>query len=236
MSVVAIIPARGGSKRLPRKNILPFMGEPMLSHPLRAALDSGVFSRVIVSTEDEEISGIARKYGAEISSRPPEFATDTAHELDACLYAIDELVAAGEKEPEAFCVIYATAVFLKPEDFQASVKLLDGPPQADSVMGVSGYNYHPYKAMTRGDDGYLQMMYPVECMWRSQLYPHVVASNGTLYWLRTETLRAGREKEYFQDRLVPYEIPFERAVDMDTLDDLRQAEMMARLRLESVAG
>jgi pseudaminic acid cytidylyltransferase len=232
MSVVAIIPARGGSKRLPRKNVLPFLGEPMLTHPLRAALQSGVFSHVIVSTEDAEIAQIAQKYGATVSFRPPEFATDTAHELDACLYAIDELVAAGEEEPRAFCVIYATAVFLEPEDFQASARLLDEPPQADSVMGVSGYNYHPYKAMKRDADGYLEMMFPVECMWRSQLYPHVVASNGTLYWLRTKTLRENREKEYYQDRLVPYEIPFERAVDMDTLEDLRQAEMLAKLKRE----
>ena len=92
MSNIAIIPARGGSKRLPRKNILPLAGKPIIAYPIQTALDSGVFDKVIVSTEDAEIEAIAKQYGAEVISRPDELATDEAHEL--------ELFQIGQQEGE----------------------------------------------------------------------------------------------------------------------------------------
>jgi len=226
MSSIAIIPARGGSKRLPRKNILPIGGKPMLCWPLAAALESREFERVIVSSEDEEIQMIARDHGAEVIERPQEIAGDTIHELEACKHILEAIAAEGQAEPEDFCVIYPTAIFLTPDDFNGARKALDAAPGADALMCVSGFNYHPYKALVQDESGYLQMLYPKEGRERSQTYPYMCASNGTFYWLRTASFKKSPEKSYYQDRLIPYEIEAQRAIDIDEPGDLHQADAL----------
>jgi pseudaminic acid cytidylyltransferase len=223
MKNVAIIPARGGSKRLPRKNILPLNGKPMISYPINAALQSGVFDQVIVSTEDKEIQDIARECGAEIVARPDEMATDTAHELEAISYTLDQL----PEMPEAFCVIYPTAAFILPTDLAEAREKLDAPVESDVVMGVSEFDIHPYKSLQTNADGFLEMKYPKECVMRSQTYPHLVASNGTFYWLRTDAYLKNRA--YYQDRLVGHEVPSDRAVDIDTQADYDWAQKLAKM-------
>ncbi len=221
---IAIIPARGGSKRIPRKNIAPLNGRPMISYAIETAIKCNAFDQVFVSTEDDEITAIAHNAGARTFRRSEEFATDTAHELDACAELLESIQKKEGTAPGAFCVIYPTAVLITPEDLEISYKLLEGPPESDVVMSVSGYNYHPYKALVKNPEGYLEMMFPVECKQRSQTYPHVTASNGTFYWLRTESFCGNRGKGYYQERLTPYEIPFQRAIDIDYPEDLEQAE------------
>ena len=120
MNVVAIIPARGGSKRFKRKNIALLNDKPLVSYPIVAAQESGVFDQVIVSTEDAEITDIAVQYGADAYARSDVHATDTAHELDACLEVLDMLAEEGKETPEYFCVIYPTAVFVEEQDLQKS--------------------------------------------------------------------------------------------------------------------
>ncbi len=119
MRSVAIIPARGGSKRLPRKNILSIEGRPMLTYPVSAALESGTFDDVVVSTEDEEISGIARAAGARVLERPEELAEDRAKVAQVCLHALNELEKEGAPI-DKFCCVYATAIFLAREPFARS--------------------------------------------------------------------------------------------------------------------
>ena len=223
MSPVAIIPARGGSKRLPRKNILPLAGQPIISYPIQTALDSGLFSKVIVSTEDVEISNLAKEFGAEVITRPDALSTDEAHELDACLHVLDTLKT-DDSEPEAFCVLYPTAAFLIPDDLIKSLDKLEKEPVADVVMGVTGYPIHPYKTLLEGEDDYLSLLFPVEAKMRSQFYPKALASCGTFYWLRTESFRALRT--YYPEKLRGYEIPPERAIDIDTQEDFLIAEKL----------
>ena len=227
---IAIIPARGGSKRLPGKNILPFLGRPMISYPIEAARKSGVFDKVIVSTDDDKIAAIAKQSGAESIMRPDELATDEAHELDAARHVLQQLKDREGFEPDAFCLIYATAVFLQPQDFIQSMALLGKPVESDVVMCVSGFNYHPYKTLVKNERGYLEMLFPKECQMRSQFYPHAVASNGTMYWLRTMAFLENDKKSYYVDRLTAYEIPFERAIDIDTAEDFSRAEDVARFK------
>lgn len=222
---IAIIPARGGSKRLPRKNILPLGGTPMLVHTLKAAHDSGVFNTLYVSSDDADILALADEAGAEAVQRPPELATDTAHELEACKHIIETQC---QHKPDFFCVIYPTAAFLAPEDLSRSHEQLDAEPSADCVMGVSAYDIHPYKAMTRDDNGYCQMMFPEECKMRSQNYPECVASNGTFYWLRTAAFE--QNQTYYQTRLKPHIVPKQRAIDIDTEDDYNRAQELFQLR------
>ena len=230
MEAIAIIPARGGSKRFSRKNIALLEGRPLLTYPLLAAQKSRQFSSVFVSTEDKDIADIAKNAGAEVHNRKSKFATDTAHELDACLDLLDDLKKNNESVPDYICVIYPTAVFIEADDFIKSKAIITKNPDTAAVMCVSDFNYHPYKSLITNDRGYLEMMFPIECKQRSQEYPNLVASNGTFYWLHVETLKNNRQKSYYQDNLKAYEIPYERAVDIDYPKDLEYAALIMKTR------
>jgi CMP-N-acetylneuraminic acid synthetase len=223
---IAVIPARGGSKRLPRKNVLPVLGKPMISYPVRAALDSGVFERVIVSTEDAAIADTARSAGAEVLPRRDELATDQATVTQVCLDVLEQVGRAGAL-PESFCCIYATAIFLEARDLSESLRLLDVDPRCEGVMGVSRYPIHPYKAL-QWDDGYLKAMWPEQNERKSQEYPDLVASNGTLYWARSAAFR--RNPTFYAMRLRGYVVPAARAVDIDTPEDYEWAQRLAESR------
>jgi N-acylneuraminate cytidylyltransferase len=213
MRRVAIIPARGGSKRLPRKNILDMAGKPMLVHPAQAAKQSGLFDRVIVSTEDDEIKKIATGFDIEVMDRPDELATDAATGAEVCVHVLEQL----DEKPDVFCLIYSTAVFIQSQDLIESEKMISG---ADVVMGVSAYPIHPYKALEQ-KDGFLKPVFPRENDQKSQTYPHWVASNGTFYWARTDSFL--KDPTFFPDRLAGYELPPQRGVDIDTRQDYELA-------------
>jgi pseudaminic acid cytidylyltransferase len=225
---VVIIPARGGSKRLPRKNILPIGGKPMIHWPIEACLKSGVFSDVIVSTEDPEIFSIAEKGGARVIKRPDHMATDEIHEGHATNHVLDTLKNEG-KEPEFFLIIYSTAILVTPEDIQHSYALTQSTsPIADAVMSMSPYPNHPYKAHVKNEQGYLVPMFPKEVKERTQTYPHVSAVNGTFCWCRTEVWH--KNMHYFPERFVGYEMPLERAVDVDTLEDYERLQTFFKMK------
>ena len=158
MMKVAIIPARGGSKRLPRKNIVPVLGKPILSYPITAAQESALFDAVIVSTDDEEIAESARSTNARVVERSTELAHDRATVVQVCLDVL-EVLRHENQLPDYFCCIYATALFITPDDLRRSFRLLQGKPAADFVMGVSEYNLHPVQALVE-KDGYLTPMWP----------------------------------------------------------------------------
>ncbi|MGD8963851.1 MAG: acylneuraminate cytidylyltransferase family protein [Desulfobacterales bacterium] len=220
---VAIIPARGGSKRLPRKNVLPILGEPILSYPIKAALESKLFDSVIVSTEDAEIARAARMSGAQVIHRPAQLAGDRTTVVEVCLQVL-EVLENENRRPNFFCCIYATALFIKPDDLRESVKLLDAAPKSDFVMGVTEYNLYPVQALIK-NGCYLMPMWPEYHGTQGQFQPHLVASNGTLYWARVSAFRDGQS--FYGKRLKGYFIPKERSVDIDTPEDLKIARMYA---------
>ncbi len=225
MKNIAIIPARGGSKRLPRKNMLPIMGAPMLTHPIKTAQESSIFDHIIVSTDDDEIARIAENHGAKVIIRPDEMASDEAHESLAYMHVLKVLAKEGY-EPDAFCGIYPTAIFITPQDLQESYKLMDSDKNPDVVMSVSSFPVHPYKALQENNNGYLTMVNPVKCKQRSQFYPHYVASNGTFYWLRVNSYK--NDPNYYPEKLVSYELPNDRAIDIDTKQDYDWACIVAQ--------
>lgn len=225
MRAVAIIPARGGSKRLPCKNILPLGGRPMIAHPINLARQSGLFERVVVSTEHSKIAKISEEAGAEVFERSDELATDKATVVQVCLDVLWRLEQEGA-EPEAFCCLYATAAFLTVQDLLDSRARLTGPPEADYVMGVSEYPIHPYKALC-SEKGFLKAVWPESAQLKSQEYPSMYASNGTLYWARTGAFL--HEQSFYGQRLVGYELPPERAVDIDTPEDYDWACRLANI-------
>lgn len=225
MNPVAIIPARGGSKRLPGKNILPVMGKPALYYPVRSALASGLFDRVIVSTEDDRIKENALRIGAEVVDRPAELAGDDTGVVRVCVDVIRKLEESG-CHPALFCCIYATAVFITPNDLQQSYGLIRDQADTDMVMGVSAFNLHPVQAL-ESTGGYLAFKWKEYMGTRSQLHPKLVASNGTLYWARTTAFL--REKSFYGRRLKGFHIPWIRAVDMDTPEDYETVQQLAPL-------
>lgn len=217
MSTVALIPARGGSKRLPRKNILEVGGLPMLAYPIRAARESGLFSQILVSTEDDEIAAVARQHGAEVIPRPIEIAQDRSTVVQVCLHALEQF-----PKVEQLCCVYATAILLRPESLVASHALLEAPPPADFVMGVSEYEHPPVQALKADDQGYLSYMWPEWRGVQSQFQPRLVVSNGSLYWARAEALKA--ERTFYGARLKGYAVPLSQVADIDTPDDLEQVK------------
>jgi N-acylneuraminate cytidylyltransferase len=222
---VAVLPARGGSKRLARKNIVELAGRPALAHVVSSAQTSGLFERVVVSTDDREIADVARTAGSEVIGRPADLGSDTASVAEVCVHALRQDGAANGLA-EAFCCLYPTAVFVTPEDLRAAFALLDSSPPADVVMGVSEYPIHPYKALGE-HEGYLVPQFPREAAMKSQFYPTFVASNGTLYWGRTEGFLA--HPTFYPMRLKGHVLPRRRAVDIDTPEDLAWARQLAEL-------
>ena len=138
MTRLAIIPARGGSIRLPRKNILPLEKRPMICYPIEASLNSNLFDQVLVSTDDEEIADIAIDSGAQIIQRPPDLTDYQTTVVEVCESALS---LACYRDVEIFCCIYATSVFLTAAHLIESFALLSANPPADYVMGISYNNF-----------------------------------------------------------------------------------------------
>ncbi len=210
--MLAIIPARGGSKRLPRKNILPFNGRPIISYPIRAALESRLFSKIIVSSDDDEILSVAREYGAWGVKRPAELATDTGSEIDAYKHVLEN------ENCEIFCAIYPCAAFVTPQIIRHAKKILlhDG---ADVVMGVTKFEQHPYQMIMKYSD-FFHLRFPDLNEMR---YPMAWASNGSLYMFRTAEFIAN--PTYFPDRLSIIET---QNIDINTIEDFNRAEKAYR--------
>lgn len=224
---LAVIPARGGSKRIPRKNILPFCGKPMIEWSIRVALDSALFEHVIVSTEDAEIAEIARACGAEVPfTRPAELADDftgtvpvIAHAIDAC----DELFG----PPTQVCCLYATAPFVTAGDLRTGLALLEATG-ADYAFSAARFAYPIQRAFRQTSGGLAQMIAPENDQARSQDLEPAFHDAGQFYWGTAEAWRDGRS--ILQGgRSAMSVLPAERVQDIDTPEDWTRAEAMFRV-------
>ena len=222
MEKIAIIPARGNSKRLPNKNMVEFLGAPMITYPIISALKSNLFDDIIVSTEDEKVEYIADNVGAHVIKRPKHLSDDKTHELSAVKHVLRMI----ENNPVWICIIYPTAVMIESNDLINSYQLIENASDIEAVMCVTEYQIHPFKALFENDSGYLAMAFPEECKKRSQDYSKAYASNGTFYWLRTEKL--DNNLTYYQNRLKAYKVPYYKGIDIDNHEDLKWAEFIAK--------
>lgn len=218
MKQVAIIPARGGSKRLPRKNILPLGGIPLLQRVVKTCLDSGAFSKVIVSTEDSEIALLAEKAGATIHHRDGALAQDRSTVVEVCLDVLDV------EDCDAFCCVYATSALLKQDTLKASSDCFNGCPEASVLMGVSSFNYSPVQALNVDDSGFAEMLYPDFMKIQSQFHPKTRVSNGTFYWARKPSFL--KEKSFYSERLKVFDVPESEVCDLDTPADLEKLQLI----------
>ena len=211
MKVIAIIPARGGSKRLPRKNILPLQGEPLVSRVVRAAIKSECFHDVVVSTEDAEIANIVEGSGATVHVRPEFLARDDSTVTEVCLDVLDK------SNAELFCCIYATAALLSHSTLRESSQIIMHSQNIDVLMGVSEYQYSPFQALIIDNQGRAKLLHPEYNKTRSQHYPKVRVSNGTFYWARVPSFR--QEQTFYSRRLGAFDVPEGEVCDIDTEKD-----------------
>ena len=218
---IAIIPARGGSKRIPRKNVVDFAGKPMITHSIKAALDTGLFARVIVSTDDEEIAEVARRNGADVPFvRPAALADDHTGTTAVIAHALGELRARGAQFDYA-CCIYATAPFLRPSDLADGFRKIHAGAW-QYVFSAGKAHFPVYRSFTQDPDRGLAMLFPEHWLTRSQDLPDVYYDAGQFYWGRVEAWLA--RKVLFASWSSVVVLPYERVHDIDTLDDLARAQ------------
>lgn len=223
MHKIALIPARGGSKRLPRKNVLDFQGRPIIAHTISAALESGVFDRVCVSTEDSAIADVAREAGANVINRPPELATDTARMAAVIDHLLDSEAAEGRHYDVLSC-LYATAPLRNADDIRSVVNLVE-PGKCDFAMAVTQYDYPPYQALKLGEDGALTPMWPDIVNMRTQEVGELLVDNGSTYAATIEQLiKVG---SFYGPGLRGHVMPRERSVDIDLPVHLEMAKFFA---------
>ena len=223
MNLVAIIPARGGSKRISKKNIRPFAGKPIIAYSIRAAQEAELFDRIVVSTDSDEIAEIARSFGAEVPfMRPVEVAGDFTGDVDVLIHALRWFEKNGTL-PEYFCYIYATAPFIRAEYIRKGFNLLR-EKQATTAFSVTTFPYPIFRSLKIGENGRLHMIWQEYEDVRSNDLPEAYHYAGQFYWGNTKTFL--EEKTFFSSDAVPIILPRYLVQDIDTLEDWETAEMM----------
>lgn len=228
MNAIALIPARGGSKGLPRKNVLPLGGKPLVAWTIEAARACPELSRVLVSTDDTEISEAARAAGADVPFlRPAEIAGDASPVLDAALHALAWCRAQGDA-PEVLVLLQPTSPLRLAEDIRGALAML-AEGGCDAVVSVCEPATHPWLLRTVGADGFMAPLLPVPAGYTPrQAFPSVYALNGAVYAVRVDALE--RERTFAPARTRPFVMPLERSIDIDTALDLRIAEALLAAR------
>lgn len=228
---LAIITARGGSKRIPRKNIRPFCGQPIISYSIRAALTSGMFDEVMVSTDDEEIARISQTFGAKI---PFLRSADTAGDYASTDDVIAEVLAAYEQQGhrfDRFCCIYPTAPFVTAERLRQAMELLD---TVESVMPVVPFSYPPQRGLIL-ENGLIRRKYPEFLTARSQDLEKMYHDCGQFYACRTDAFLRGNTTDV--EDLAPLILSELEVQDIDTPEDWEIAELkFSRLRQQIQEG
>ncbi len=220
---VAIIPARGGSKRLPGKNIKHFLGKPIIAYSIEAALSSKLFDQVLVTTDSEEIAEVARQYGATVPfMRPPELSDDLTPTAPVIEHAVRWLQDHGE-DPTYACSIYATAPFIQSKYLAQGYELLKDTGCTTSYS-VTSFPFPIFRASRIRKDGSLKMFWPEYELTRSQDLPEAYHDAGQFCWLNVKQFLS--EKRLYTDDSRPVILPRHLVQDVDTLEDWVQAEYM----------
>ncbi len=227
MSRLCIIPARGGSKRIPRKNIRDFLGKPIIAYSIEVALESGLFDEVMVSTDDDEIAEVAKKYGAEVPfTRTPENSDDHAGTNEVLSEVLTQYKIEFDLEFDHGCCIYPTSPMITIEKLKDGYqKLLDSG--ANTVMAAVKYGYPIWRSFTQTETGFVKLLWPEHKLTRSQDMAPVFHDSGQWYWFDVK-------------KFLTAPAPFENAVfievdelesqDIDTHMDWKMAELKFSLR------
>lgn len=220
---IAIIPARGGSKRIPRKNIKSFCGKPIIAYSITVAQESKLFDRIIVSTDDQEIASTAIEWGADVPFlRPKKLADDHATTLDVINHAIDWLNTNDTVYDNA-CCIYATAPFVRISDLIKGYEQLKGAG-INFSFPIATFQSSIFRALELTPKNRLKMISPNHTNTRTQDLPEAYHDAGQFYWGRTEAFLKSSSR--FIEQSSPIHIPRYLAQDIDTQEDWKQAELI----------
>lgn len=220
---LAVIPARGGSKRIPRKNIKPFCGKPMIAWSIEAALDCDCFDKVMVSTDDPEIADIAGECGALVPFvRPAALSDDHTGTTAVIKHAIEWFAALGQM-PDQVCCLYATAPFVSAEDLRTGLKVLT-ESGADYAFSVTSYAFPIQRALRITTAQRIEMFNPEHFNTRSQDLEEAYHDAGQFYWGQASAWLHG--KVVFGSASVPVLLPRHRVQDIDTHEDWLTAEYL----------
>ena len=228
---IAIIPARGGSKRIPKKNIKEFCGKPLIAYSIETALNSKLFEKVLVSTDSEEIAAIAKQYGAEVQIRPVRLADDFTNSGEVVEYVVQTLEKQGEIY-EYICTIYATAPFLQERYLQDGfVKLQNS--DANNAFSVASMPFPIQRTFKITKDGRCEMFDKSNFYKRSQDLEEAYQDAGQFYWSKRNSKS---EDIFFGKDSIPIVLPRHLVQDIDTMEDFTRAEIMYKVLFPNKLG
>ena len=223
MKKLAIIPARGGSKRLKNKNFLNFNGKPMFLHTYEAALKSEMFDEVHISTNSQEIVSICNDLSIPLPFlRPEKLCLDDSDLNDACRFVLNEFSTKHGKDFEYFCMLWATSPFRDAKDIRAAFDLFDRDTNA--VVAVTNYQLPVFCAQYTNENGFLEMHFPDFFWRRSQEMPETLCNCGSMAWVKTEAFN--KEGVWMPSKTKGYRLDPLRAFDIDDEADLTFARSM----------
>ena len=227
---ICVIPARAGSRRIPRKNIKEFNGKPIIAYSIEAALKSNCFSQVIVSTDDDEISDVAKKYGAYVPFvRPDELSNDYVGTIPVIKHTI-EWMEDNNNYIENVCCLYATAPFIQSKIISKAYQQLKNS-SADYCFSVTSFAFPIQRAIRIVQDNKVDMFYPEHFNTRSQDLEEACHDAGQFYWGKAQAFKA--ELPLFSEVATPYVLPRYLVQDIDTMEDWIRAEIMFKVLLET---
>ncbi|MBQ2666256.1 acylneuraminate cytidylyltransferase family protein [Methanobrevibacter sp.] len=222
MNIISIIPARGGSKGIPRKNIKLLNGKPLISYSIEASKSCNLIDSTYVSTEDVEISEISKKYDAEVIERPEELAGDDSSSIDVILHVFDYMENHGSL-PDLFILLQPTSPLRTSEDIEASIKLfLDS--DCDSLVGVCEMDHRSLLNFSLNNGFLVQNNNESLFNSRRQDFPTYYSLNGAIYITTPDFIRKNRS--FYCDKTIPYVMSKERSIDIDTPLDFKLAEII----------
>jgi pseudaminic acid cytidylyltransferase len=220
---IAIIPARGGSKRIPGKNIKLFSGKPIISYSIEAAKISGLFEKIIVSTDSQKIAHTAKEYGAEVPfMRPKNLSDDFTPTAPVLLHDLKRLRKNGVV-PNYVCCIYATAPFVQPDYLKKGLELMIRK-RASSVFSVTTFPFSIFRALNKSEAGCLKMFWPEHELARSNDFPEAYHDAGQFYWLDSKKFL--KTKKIYTGDALPVILPRCLVQDIDTPEDWETAELI----------
>jgi pseudaminic acid cytidylyltransferase len=229
MSNLCIIPARGGSKRIPGKNLKEFNGKPIIYYTIKKAIESNMFDDIMITTDSKEIAEYARSFGVLVPFiRPANLSDDHTPTADVVLHALSEMSAFFKYQ--YCCVMYATAPFIRIKDMYSGYKTLVKDSELMGAFTVTTYDFPIFRSLALNENKHLTMVYPEHEMTRSQDLPEVYHDAGQFYWLNVPNFMV--EKKMYADPSKPIILPRVLVQDIDTLEDWEKAEVTYKVLKE----
>lgn len=219
-----MIPARGGSKRIPKKNVRDFHGQAIIGWSIQAAHDAAIFDRVIVSTDDPHIARVAAEFGAEVPFQRPESLSDDHTGTNEVVAHAGRWLQETDSAPSTLCCLYATAPFVRASDLQRGFETLRDRPDVDFTFSATEYGFPIHRSLVEGPEGCVQAVFPEHITRRSQDLPTAIHDAGQFYWGTLDAFE--RHSSVFTARAIPVLLPRVRVQDIDTEADWEFAELL----------